>query len=294
MRIHEGKIFSYQEVLDDELLKDLPNALLLNDPVFEGIIIRLLLGTIDIRHNYTDDIIHQRINYSSLGKPEVNLVNLDCITKEIPLDDPELFNRYINSNRRNNMIFENLLSEYSNYFYQRSKGSHISAFVHLYRSIEFISYTFPLVYASKSKDYSGTYNHLKSFFVNDKGELNFFKTFLNTVIEPDILQLRYTIRIISPEGLEEENYKLIKKICSLIGSDFTDDGNTISIPYRDFLSFTIELRNRFFHMLTGKDTNNIKTTAVCMDYIFSSVNEEIANWIAYIYFEILKYGIENA
>lgn len=287
------KIFTYHDAMPGTT-KKLPEALTFNNPPHEAILCRLLLGTIDIEHNFESSKIKQRINFANLGIVKNQRLGLK-VFEEIGLpvlENKDIIDNYFRGNRRNNSIYRGVLIEFSNYFYQKNKGAYLSSFVHLYRCIEFISYSFPLIYASKSRDYNGTYNALKLYFSDDqKSELKFFKKFQLELIDNNVLNLRFDIEIESPNSdMSEEFIKIIRSLCS--GLDLAEN-NELSLPYKDLFDFTIRLRNRYFHLLSGTNQRNIQSDKIIVENLFKGINDIVANWIAYIYFEILKFGLEN-
>ncbi|MGG4461861.1 hypothetical protein ABEX29_26500 [Brevibacillus porteri] len=294
MQIQE-KIFTYHEVLSSNSSQRLPSSLTLTLPSKEAILFRLLLGTLNITHNFDPFTIKQRTNYSTLGRKTVTRVThttvFDC---QVTLTDFSAVNTYFSRNRVNTIFFSELLSEFSYYFYQTAKKSHMAAFVHLYRAIEHLSYAFPLLYAKKSNDYKGTYSAMQSFFSNDSNasELKLFREFQKTLIAPSVLQhgqLHFNVN--TPD--QDLTSKTIQSLMSITtGLDVINNGTQISMYYKDFFSFILNLRNRFFHLLLGSERKNISSKEIYPDLLFKTVNEDIANWVAYLYFELCKYGME--
>lgn len=240
-------------------------------------------------------LIKQRVNYAHLGtKLNKKLSSSSISDCQLPIsNNVQNFNLYIKRNRKNTLMFSKLLFEFSNFFYQKQKYSSIAAFVHLYRCIEYISYCFPLVYTSKAGDYKGTYDALKSFFSEEqKSELKFFKVFQNTLVDATILNLQLSIDIKAPDAnMRNEFERILDDLC--IGIPHSINSGSLTINYANLFDLIISLRNRYFHMLAGDNKKNIDTIKANMDYLFDSVNDHIANWIAFIYFEITRFGVEN-
>ncbi|KAA1186168.1 hypothetical protein [Paenibacillus sp. B2(2019)] len=292
----QGTVFTYHEVLSDSLVLRLPSSLTLTRPSKEAILFRLLLGTINVSHNFDNITIKQRTNYSILGCKSVTRLNhLAVLDSQVPMRDFDIVNAYFMRNRVNTAFFEDLLSEFSNYFYQKSKKAYMSAFVHLYRAIEHLSYAFPLLYAKHSNSYKGTFNSMQSFFSNDSNssELKMFQEFQKTLIADSVLKNdRCSINVLASTG--DQSTKIANALMSLTnGLDVTLNGSQIQIYNKDLITFIIRLRNRFFHLLLGSERNNLQSKDIYTDLLFKCVNEEIANWIAYLYFEICKYGVSQ-
>lgn len=291
----EEIVFSYREVLPARSLAGIPDTLKLDRPSHEAVLFRLLLGTLDVTHKLDNRSFKQRTNYAHLGTKGVTALSknrvYDC---QVAINiDEEKFNKYMIRNRSNLHVFQAVLSEFTNYFYQKSKGAHMSAFAHLYRCLEHISYSFPLVYAAKSGNYLGTYNDLKSFLTNsDTGELGFFRKFQDKILDDTSLSFTFDVdlSLIDPP-IKENIIEVINKQSE--GLRFVWNGNQVKIPARHLLSFCIRLRNRFFHYLSGSGQQNISTVGIHSDCLFEHFNEPFANWIAFIYFEICRFGFEN-
>jgi hypothetical protein len=289
--------FEYSEVLPD--VKSLPKKLKLTSSSTElYLLIRIISGTIDIQHNLSGSKITLRDNYSKLS-----FVRNETLNKKIISDflDPikfKDFERYLDQAQfRNKRFYQNLLGEFSNYFFYSSIDSHTTAFIHLYRSIEYISYTFPLIYASISKDYFGSFEQLKSYFKTANSELKFFNTFLDTLFNDTfVLETPLTFNIISPnETLNEKYFKAIKRIIPHDKISAFTEFDSITTNYGQMLDFIINLRNRYFHFLSGTLQDNLSSNELMnSDLFFEIINKPIFNWIAYIFATICKEKIKSA
>jgi hypothetical protein len=199
---------------------------------------------------------------------------------------------YFDSNRKNNGVYESVLFEISS-FYIAEKSSAIDAFTHLYRCLEYIAYSFPMVYAAKAKDYKGTFKDLKSFFAGDSstGELKFLKTFIETLFCDEETILKFEFDIALAMNYDFESFvKDFKKIYSGIESLYSIDNNTLSIQFKHFLDFFIITRNRYFHFLAGQGMDNFSSIKYDINEFFASINSFILNWISVIIHKISVYG----
>ncbi len=304
-----GVNFTYSDVFKGE---DLYNLLKIDDSSKpEEILIRLLLGSIDIQEKFCLNKVKQRINMFTLPFSNVAKVNKDHIysffiqtlgedvlnlsTKKKRYERCEKYiDRYIKSNRVNIGLYKNILEEVTLFFYNQSKKSYIAAFVNIYRCLEHMSYTFPLVYASKSKSYCGTYKDLKSFFEGkDTSELRFFRRFQDSVIEKEVRQLTFTIEFSSaPTEIVDILDESLKKL-------YQDAGvrqeiiETNLVEYQYMIDFIITVRNRYFHFLAGDIRNTTNIDKVDMNYFFEATNLHMMNWLVYIYGKIIGYGLEQ-
>ena len=169
----------------------LPIEMVISDRIpNEAILIRLLCGTLKLKYplNGRDVEIEQRKNYSIPGIGENNGFKYKIIRDFFSFDhfrktEKKSIDKYLNSNRRNFFVHSEVLSELTSAIIWM-KSSPIESFVHIYRALEFMSYSFPLIYASKSMDYRGSYGNLKKFMSGDSdGELKFFKIFLKELFK---------------------------------------------------------------------------------------------------------------
>lgn len=260
---------------------------------YEQLFLRLIGGTLDIQHKNNGVRLKNRVNYLLLGTEEVQRLNYTYVNKLIPLDDEELAKKYFNLNRNNTNFFDRLLFETSNFFFREKCGDHISAFVHLYRLIEHISYSFPLIFASKSTNYMNTFDELQSFLTNgEKGELGFFKSFQKRIIDEDTLQLTFNISFDTSSDDIDSLIRLFNKIekkNALSFESISADG--VELKYTYLFGLIITLRNRYFHM--ASKSSNLMNTDIDMNILFALINKHAINWVGYLYNILLIHGIEK-
>ncbi|WP_294317879.1 hypothetical protein [uncultured Chryseobacterium sp.] len=288
------------------------------------LILRGIVGNIKIKQLFRGDIFEQDYNYLSLQKnisfsEEVmikeitdekknainNLVNLlhrktTFIKLEKYLDDftlTDLSNVIADRNiaRRNKIFFDNLNNEFLNFFYYSYKNNQTIAFLHLYRILEYISYTFPLLYSLKTKDFSKSFDSLRDLFNGDKdkGELKVFKNFILNIFAKEKNYERTTIEIdILSESTEynEIIFKMLKSICSndIFESGLELENSRLSIKFTEFSSFIITIRNRFFHLKNSQTNNILSTDIIDAEHFFSLINTKCAYFISLITFEIIS------
>lgn len=289
-------IFNYFDQLHRNQYSKIPEPLCLESTSTEGVLLRLLYGRILLQNTLYDRSFKQYINYTVLPycrnggitRKAINiLINADSSDEETK----DILNRYLQNNRKNAFVHEHILFEISSYFLDKD-CSPISAFVHLYRCFEFISYSFPMIYASKTKDYMGSFNSLKKFLAGNGGELKFFRHFLTELFcdEANILSFNFETPVISP-NLEE----LQRECENVFRDEFTHDfsGSTFSIVFENVLSLFITLRNRYFHMLVGQGQNNFKSTEYDINDLFHSLNPILMNWLSVIIVKIFQHGFSS-
>lgn len=298
--------FKYKECLSTRSINALPNYLVVrhnsNDEV---LLLRLLTGTLEIQNVTSSKKFTQNINYSKFDFETNNILSAKKIidvfkSESVKLSLVEAY--YKNCFKYGNrVLFKNLLLELTNYFHQKELKSDALAFLHIYRAVELVSYCFPLYFTSKSNSYEKTYLSLKEYFTKVDGELNFFKKFVNEHLfknDTTILDTHLPITINAPNTLLQENYhKAIKKLCDnnkAINLISSTPFNEIVITRRGLTSLIYDLRNRYFHLLTGDFNHNFSSGELPeINFFYRNVNDIIMNWIAQIYFEILLTTIDE-
>lgn len=185
----------------------------------------------------------------------------------------------------NREFYKEILSEFLNFHIQTIRGNNTTSFVFLYRILERISYSVPLLYTSTQSDFQGTFNDLKSILNADvDGELGLFKKFLGKgrFIDPIKLQVAQTISFSTVSGHGTNYYDLT---CRRFNKFASTDPNTheVEIKLSDIPDFLITIRNRFFHSRTGDGRSNITTIEMPdSDEYFGKINPIIANFLAIV------------
>src|SRR5690606_16433409 len=113
----------------------------------------------------------------------------------------------------------NIVQEICYYFYYSNNGNHQSAFVNLYRILEFISYSFPLIHSSHFGNFSGSFDALKSYFMDNKtSEIAFFEKFVEKLFNgTSYLSLTTTFNFSHADNVIADNcFKSIKDLMKSI------------------------------------------------------------------------------
>jgi hypothetical protein len=263
----------------------------------QGKLIRLLTGTVDIIDLNRRYKFSLRDNYSNVSfSPNLNLSPL--IFKKLIYPDYKIseLESFLNKTKFQNVnFFRNVNHEVLSYFYQSSKKNHTTAFVHIYRMLEYISYTFPLIYAAKGKEYFQTFEALQSFFTQSNQELNFLNRFLEYFLDTDWAKdATVEIKLISkPIAIRNKHYTILyESIGNTRVVDKLEDV-FLKIQYKHVIDLIVTLRNRYFHFQSNRNYNIQSSNMGDSDEFFSNINSIAFNWISYIYIKVLKFGIEN-
>lgn len=264
------------------------------------LIIRILSGTIELVHNYSNQCIKSNVNYfSSDYKKFRNWTQQfpQLFSEDIDKNDLASF---INHSRfENRTFYSKILSEISQFILHTKRKSHTSAFTYLYRILEKISYAFPLIYTSKTSDFSKSFNSLKDMMGGDskKRELGFFKVFIDQLYKDKDMDLTsIDIFFNTPNTqVQSQMFKIAESVTAT--TDIHPASNEpfqLSIKYTAIGSFIINLRNKFFHNLNEGANKNIDSyDIVDSDEFFCSINPPAMHWISMIFLEILIFSLSN-
>lgn len=296
MEFVQKGIYIYEDGLSGINNAALPNQFIISERISnESLLIRLLCGTLKIKYSIEDEqkeIVQSR-NYTVPGNEENSIYNNKILKDFFSFSkfrqaEKKDVDKYINSNRRNHFIHEHLLAELTSAIVW-IENSPIESFVHIYRALEFMSYSFPLIYASKSMDYRGSYEKLKKFMSGDSdGELKFFKIFLSELFRGNML-FQYEFDMFFMNGNEIPIKAELERI--ILNPYYIFEGNTMKIRFANIADLLITLRNRYFHMLVGKGTDNFYDISYDKRDIFKAMNPVFINWLSMIYKEIVSYSV---
>ena len=196
---------------------------------------------------------------------------------------------------RNKIFYDNLNNEFLNFHYNTYKNNHTVAFLHLYRILEYTSYTFPLLYAVSTKDFSNSFESLRVLFSGDKdkGELKVYKDFITEIFGKDKYYSRISIDINITSDLPEYNeriYNTLIKICDKDIFEFSKNSefSKIAIKFTEFSSFIITVRNRFFHLKNSQSNNMHSIDIVDSEHFFKLINRKCAYFISLVTLEIIQ------
>lgn len=263
-------------------------------------IFRLITGTINCEDQYKNIKYKFRTNYTNFPLALNSKLSARTVLSNFPvelrikdLDD------YFKMARDNKKFYDSIEIELLKCLIANADNRYLESFFYLYRIIEGISYSIPLIYVSKNKDYNRTYSELQSFFGKDKdGELAFFKRFISeTFSKEDFYKSSITINLheINIEEIRPVYYAtyIDKLHGKIIGEPIENE--SIEIKFIVFYEFMIELRNRFFHNAKGSWQSNLESTKLLYpDLFFKPLIDHGINWISIILFEIIKNDLSKS
>lgn len=274
----------------------LPEQLKMNHISSCGVLLELVMGGMKILNSHGENLCNQNSNFTKLPAEDQSNLCYDQFSEVLNtniLDEScrRICNRFMIYDRTNNFVYEHILNELTQFFVVNTL-SPCEGFVHLYRALEFMSYSFPLIYASRSKNYRGTYDSLKKFMSGDSGgELKFFNKFLNELFRDDI-----AYEFLFEVDIDSDNIEEMKgEFQEFFKIDiFTFEENVLSFKFRNTMDIFVEIRNRYFHMLLGQGKNNFFNMEYDKRDLFKCLNPIFVNWLVIIFVKIIQHGLLNS
>jgi hypothetical protein len=265
---------------------------------YDVLLIRLLTSTIKLKNKKSGKTITPKNNYTTFPSHQLTKKSARPITALIsPFTLPEYIRYSQKFYGRNISFYYNLLQEFSFYFSYSQEKQYQSAFVNLYRSLEYLAYSFPLIHASRFSNYLGTFEALRGYLLDDKtSEIKFFNRFVAKLFESTpYLGFTTTFSFTHPDVTVANNCfdSLFNQLN--IGEWQTSNKatHTLSTENSKLLTLFSNTRNRYFHFAVGKQRNIQNTDLKDPDFFFECINEKFLNWLCFIYANVLKESLDN-
>lgn len=263
------------------------------DTSYQYQLIRLLLGTASILKE--QETIRQRLDYSYLPPLVQSLTPGKAVTSFFDVYGIEAgVKSFITSTSRgkNREFYKDLLYDWCGYFLQTSKGCHTSAFVFIYRILERMLYSVPLIYVSTHNDFIGTFNSLKEMLKGkDDGEYSLYEKIIREgkFIDRLKLDVMYPLDFSTSGAYKTNHFNIIERYFkSEIDSP---DGHacTAQVKMMHIGKLIYTTRNRFFHTRTGDGQKNIKTHELGdTDVFFKQLNNIFISYLSIVALEIIS------
>jgi len=266
---------------------------------YDVLLIRLLTSNLKIINSKTGKKISLDNNFVSFPFHKITRKSARPIRTLI---NPFTIQDYVKfSNKfytRNLNFYYNILQELVFYFSYSSEKQYVAAFVNLYRTLEYISYSIPLMHSSHFGNYLGSFKALRSYFVSEKtSEISFFENFVTKLYRgTSYLGLTTTFDFSLPDTTIANNcydsfYKLMKPIDWLTANPTT---HILEIENKNLLGLIKNTRNRYFHFAIGGQRNLYTTDLADPDFFFSRANQGFLNWMTFIFGTVVKENLANA
>jgi len=263
----------------------------------EATCLRLLCGTCDVSNSENDEVTTVSTNFLESGLSEnctLDLSFLDTYQEGITAQD---YNQHLKVASDNNRAFYNdFLSEVTVAACAAVRNQGISSFLHTYRAYERISYAFPLIYASKSRDYIGSFDNLKKWLVDTKsdgsaGELAFFKKFIDATYGDDEKKATTDFHFLGSDETRKRQFSLIKNKILKWGPDdvtpSTIENQVISVRFDQLHTILLTARNRYFHQMSGRSDNIKQSAVVDPEIFFLVVCRPLLTYVAKLFHDIV-------
>ena len=278
---------------------DLPNAFRLDvgqgEPSALVVAYRCLTGSVDLQRIENEAVT--RLRYDHLRRkrsvPSLRALKMaeDLFGEGVPLDKALENLDWIRSS--NSSFFKKFCVEIIHACSNYSCGNYLESFLFLYRSVEKIAISFPLIYASRRADFEKVHSIFSKYYNKEKsGELSILKKFLAEIssISGDLSEL--TIDLKFDSVTEQRAEEIINTVKFIYGDHFPGvvDGLDVSIPYKDAADLVINIRNRMFHYTnSGQNNINIDNIGGASD-ICKIVVEVGLHWMSITMLEISSFS----
>ena len=235
-------------------------------------------------------------HFSGINSHRIAGIFYKALSDDISINDYNTFSKkVIHSNAG---FFKTLYNEILYCIWNKHTGKDTNSFIHIYRILEHISYAFPFLYISKTKDFIGSYNKFKSFFNSQSGdkksELSFFKSFLSLSLKDDaefspLLSREMIFNLIGEDEHKKNYLNVIKKHIDndlIISSSLID--YSLVINWSTIPQLIINLRNKYFHYNNSQADNITSDEIIDSDQFFMNLNSNFIKWFTILFIIILN------
>lgn len=293
-------LFKFKEAIPPNYLSAIPPYFsITNNTSYDVLILRLLTSTINIESIKHNKIIPLADNFASFPlHPVIRKSSrpIKALLTPLSLEDYITFSkRYYTKNIN---FYNNILQELTYFFFYTSEGNYQSAFVNLYRILEYLSYCFPLMHSSHFGSYFGSFEALRSYFTDAKtSEVKFFEKFVEKLFR-GTNYLSYTTDFDFSTTDAIVGVNCFRAFYSLMSADnwIVADQNTLklAIENRNVISLFKNVRNKYFHFAIGGQRNLQIIDLKDPDFFFERINRGFINWIGFIYSTVIKESVDNS
>lgn len=264
------------------------------DRSFQYLLIRILTGTAKIHKGGTS--FKQDIDYSEISMPTQALSPKKAVNKFLADFGINKTLKHILTHTVliNRTFFKDITYEYINYFTQRHKGCDTAAFVFLYRILERVLYSVPLIYTTTQTDYYNTFKDLKDILKEEKdGEFGLYNKLIDQGRLIDRAKLDVTYQIDFSSSNDSASFFKVTN-GKFKHFDSIDQANAeFTIKFKHVSGLLRTLRNRFFHTRTGDGQLNIKPDDILdPDEYFSYVNPVLCSYLSQIVLHIISHKLK--
>lgn len=274
-------------------------------------ILRAITGTASIKHSVNLKVHKLNQNLTFIPIQQIKNISAKKFVQNFEdidismLSNQDFINRFTRARGKNRKFYSIVEKELVEALIAYKEKNYTKSFIFIYRLIETISFTTPLIVLSKNSDYFKTYDELKSLFnSNDQlGELGFFKRFLSTLFkDDDYLSTGATLDFSCINNITDRSscITIYKKYMTKSKTDNTqieglksETSDEISLEVINFHDFFITFRNRFFHNLKGSIRENIQAIEIFdTNLFFQPIVTQGLNHIGLILFKLIEKDLD--
>ncbi len=292
-------LFQFKDSIASNYRNSLPKYFHISkNTTYDVILLRLLTSTVEIIDTRNNKTIKLETNYTTFPAFRVSRKSGKQIKSIITPFKYTDYTKFSNKFYGRNIIFYyNLLQELTFYFVYSDNKQNQSAFVNLYRALEYISYSIPLIHASHFSNFLGTFEAFRSYFKDEKtSELKFFEMFVSKLLEgTPYLSLTTVFDFSCYDKTISSNcydafYSLLKP------TDWTSANASrfiLEVENKNLLKLFKNTRNKYFHFAIGGQRNLQITDLKDPDVFFQKVNGQFLNWIGFIFSNVIRENLDN-
>lgn len=207
------------------------------------ILLLLINGACSIKEESSKRYTNISKNYSILGATQYSEEELQALIERLNKD----LDSSIYSNKK---FYDSLLVEFCACLLALEKKQGIHTLVHTYRILERIAYPLPLLYVRNTQDFKKSFEIFKQYFSQTEkqdGEINFLRQTLSTLLDINEQSFLFEFQ------LEDHEYKSFQTILQLSNAPSHEENiRQFNLTIFDSINFLVNIRNRFFHALSGK------------------------------------------
>jgi hypothetical protein len=293
-------LFDFKEAIGQNYRSALPTEFKISaTTTYDVLVMRMLTSNIDIYCKKNSKSIKLNNNFTSFPSHLVgrkSTKQLNTLLHPFNLFDYVKFSKKYYG--RNIIFYHNLLQELAFYFHYTNEKKHQAAFVNLYRILEYVSYSFPLIHSSHFGNYIGSFEAFRAYFTDAKtSEINFFEKFAENLFR-GTGYLSYTTDfdfsntdIVVANNCYDVLHKLTNSTNWITANRAT---HTLSIENKRLIRLFKDTRNKYFHFAVGGQRNIQNTDLKDPDFFFEKINSKYLNWIGFIYGTVVRESIDNA
>lgn len=169
----------------------------------------------------------------------------------------------------NKGFFEVLLNEIARSVVCSKNDNDLSGFVYIYRALEHMSYALPFFHARHSTNYVKAFNDLRTLISSGDGELKFCDKFIGHIFAHDAVIASHKYELQFDPIYRSSFEKYIKNTHSRHAT-VTSAG--VEIEFKKAFGFLVDVRNKFFHHLSGSNQSASSKEIVDADAFFRPIN----------------------